>query len=172
RQSRPPPIGRRLLLALSRIVPGPSRPVPLARLWTAPQHRAMRANPYQEAVLTFVRRAGGHGVVEATAGSGKTTTLVMVARALVEELGVPPQRVAFLAFNRSAAAELRSRLPVGVVALTLHALGLRVLGDAGVEVTVAEDKYERLAMGLAGAPPEASAALSELARFARLELSA
>jgi DNA helicase-2/ATP-dependent DNA helicase PcrA len=132
----------------------------------------MRANPYQEAVLTFVRRAGGHGVVEATAGSGKTTTLVMVARALVEELGVPPQRVAFLAFNRSAAAELRSRLPVGVVALTLHALGLRVLGDAGAEVTVAEDKYERLAMGLAGAPPEASAALSELARFARLELSA
>ncbi|HZW27253.1 MAG TPA: UvrD-helicase domain-containing protein, partial [Trueperaceae bacterium] len=67
----------------------------------------MLANAYQAAVVTFVKRAGGHGVVEATAGSGKTTTLVMVAKALVEELGVQPAEVAFLAFNRSAAAELQ-----------------------------------------------------------------
>ena len=131
----------------------------------------MLANPHQAAVLTFVRRADGHGVVEATAGSGKTTTLVMVARLLVEELRVPPGRVAFLAFNRSAAAELRHRLPAGVDALTLHALGLRVLREAGVPVALAEDKYERLAAGLPGAPPHARHALADLARLARLELA-
>ena len=54
----------------------------------------MRANAYQAAVLDFVRRSGGHGVVEATAGSGKTTTLVMVAGTLVAELGTPPGDVA------------------------------------------------------------------------------
>ncbi|HEX7039753.1 MAG TPA: UvrD-helicase domain-containing protein [Trueperaceae bacterium] len=131
----------------------------------------MRANAHQAGVLTFVRRAGGHGVVEATAGSGKTTTLVMVAEALVAELGVPPERVAFLAFNRSAAAELRRRLPEGVEALTLHALGRRVLLGAGVAVRLAEDKYERLAAGLPGAPPQARTALADLARLARLGLA-
>lgn len=131
----------------------------------------MRANAYQAAVLDFVRRSGGHGVVEATAGSGKTTTLVMVAGTLVAELGTPPGDVAFLAFNRSAAAELRRRLPAGVEALTLHALGRRVLLAAGHGADVAEDKYLRLAADLPAAP-HTRPALAELARFARLELSA
>ncbi len=134
------------------------------------QDRAVRANAHQTGVLTFVRRGGGHGVVEATAGSGKTTTLVMVAEALAGELGVPPHRVAFLAFNRSAAAELGRRLPPGVEALTLHALGLRVLRAAGAPAHLVEDKYERLAAVLPGAPPQARLALSDLARVARLEL--
>ncbi len=131
----------------------------------------MQANAYQEAVLGFVRAGGEHGVVEATAGSGKTTTLVMVARTLVEELRVPPSEVAFLAFNRSAAAELARRLPEGVVALTLHALGLRVVSSAGVGGHLSEGKYERLAAAIPGLPPQAPAMLAELARFARLELT-
>ena len=105
----------------------------------------MEASTHQEAILDFVRRGTGHGLVEATAGSGKTTTLVMVARLLVEELGVAPSRVVFLAFNRSAAAQLRARLPAGVDALTLHALGRRVLVAAERPVELNEEKYVDLA---------------------------
>ncbi|HZW27905.1 MAG TPA: UvrD-helicase domain-containing protein, partial [Trueperaceae bacterium] len=53
-----------------------------------------------------------------------------------------------------------------------HALGLRVLRDAGRAASLDEGKYERLAATLPDAPPPGRAALAELARFARLELSA
>lgn len=84
-------------------------------------------NHYQRAVLDFVRRGTGHGVVEATAGSGKTTTLVEVAKVLESELLAPGERACFLAFNRSTAVELRARLPGGITATTIHALGRQVV---------------------------------------------
>jgi len=130
----------------------------------------VEASTHQEAILDFVRRGTGHGLVEATAGSGKTTTLVMVARLLVEELGVAPSRVVFLAFNRSAAAQLRARLPAGVDALTLHALGRRVLVAAERPVELNEEKYVDLAAA-SGAPAHAHNALAAAARFARLDLA-
>ncbi len=130
----------------------------------------MRASAHQAKILDFVRSGAGHGLVEATAGSGKTTTLVLVARLLVDEIGVPAARVAFLAFNRSAAAQLRERLPAGVHALTLHALGRRVLLGAGRSVALDDDKYMRLATER-GAPPHARAGLVTAARFARLDLT-
>jgi len=82
-------------------------------------------SPHQARVFDFVRAGKGHGVVRATAGSGKTSTLVGVA-------GLLPagSRACFLAFNRATAAELRRRLPANVEATTLHALGRRVLHHA------------------------------------------
>nr|MDQ3399080.1 UvrD-helicase domain-containing protein [Deinococcota bacterium] len=77
---------------------------------------------HQRAILAFIRSGVGHGVVRATAGSGKTTTLVQVAHSLPRDL-----RVCFLAFARDAATELRTRLPVGVGAHTVHSVGLRTL---------------------------------------------
>src|SRR5690606_36468038 len=85
------------------------------------------ANVHQQAVLDFVRDGAGHGVVEATAGSGKTTTLVQVAELLQSEVLLPGQRACFLAFNRATAGELRDRLPGSITATTLHALGRKVL---------------------------------------------
>ena len=130
----------------------------------------MEASAHQAAILDFVRSGRRHGLVEATAGAGKTTTLVMVARLLVDELGLSPGRVAFLAFNRSAAAQLKDRLPAGVDALTLHALGRRVLLGTHGRLELDEDKYIRLAAAQ-GAPEHARAALSAAARFARLDLA-
>lgn len=80
--------------------------------------RTAEANDLQEDVLKFVRAGSGHGVVQATAGSGKTTTLVRVAQQLPAGT-----RACFLAFNRSITAELQARLPGHVDATTLHALG-------------------------------------------------
>lgn len=157
------------------------------------------ANHYQQAVLDFVRHGTGHAVVEATAGSGKTTTLVRVAELLESELLAPGQRACFLAFNRGTAAELRDRLPAGITATTIHALGRQVLlrasaasrtaaatgrsapgtADADADAAPSPTKYHDLALTLLSAggaalshldPHESAHYLARLADLSRLEL--
>lgn len=84
--------------------------------------RLRTPSAYQQAIFEFVRSGQGHGVIHATAGSGKTTTLVEVAYHLPKET-----RALFLAFNLQVAHELQHRLPRNVQAMTLHALGFRLL---------------------------------------------
>lgn len=79
-------------------------------------------SPYQRAIFAWAEHGTGSAVVEAVAGSGKTTTLVEVARRLPETC-----RSVFLAFNVHAAEALKKRLPRRAEALTFHALGNRVL---------------------------------------------
>lgn len=57
-------------------------------------------------MLDFVKHGTGHGIVKATAGSGKTSTLVLVARELETTLLATGGRACFLAFNRATATEL------------------------------------------------------------------
>lgn len=80
------------------------------------------ASSYQEAIYRFALEGSGHGVIMATAGSGKSTTLVEVAHQLPKDT-----RACFLAFNTSVAQQLKDRLPGHVTACTVHALGLRTL---------------------------------------------
>lgn len=142
----------------------------------------LRPSLYQQRVLEFVRVGVGHGVVRATAGSGKTTTLVQVAASLPDDL-----RACFLAFAKDAATELRARLPQRVEAYTVHSLGRRVLyahlKRLGTELGAPDDgKYRALvkaemadvALGHAlsqEALAEAGAHLLELVKFARLNLT-
>ena len=84
--------------------------------------RLAQPSPYQRAIFDFIEAGRGHGVVEATAGSGKTTTLVEVAHRL--PMGT---RALFVAFNKNAALQLKHRLPERVRASTLHALGYGAL---------------------------------------------
>lgn len=81
-----------------------------------------RPSAYQQAIFDFVRSGSGDGVVRATAGSGKTTTLVEIAHRLPGDLSA-----CFLAFNTHTANELRERLPAHVRSSTVHALGRRSL---------------------------------------------
>lgn len=68
---------------------------------------------YQQAIFNFVAdQSAGNGIVEAVAGSGKTTTIV---EALKKARGA----TIFLAFNKSIAEELKAR---GVNARTFHSL--------------------------------------------------
>jgi len=76
--------------------------------------------PFQQAIFDFVENGEGSAVVEAVAGSGKTTTIVEAARRL--PFGTEG---AFVAFNRVIADELKRRLPASVPAMTLNALGNR-----------------------------------------------
>lgn len=75
---------------------------------------------YQSAVFAGIAQGEGHMMVDAVAGSGKTTTIV-------EGLSNVPRgkSVLFVAFNKPIATELAKRAPSHVNVSTLHALGLR-----------------------------------------------
>lgn len=89
-----------------------------------------------EAVICFDSRV----LLVASAGSGKTSTMVAKAGYALKKKYFAPDRMLLLAFNSDAAAELRERIkarlePLGlpadrVVAKTFHAFGLEVIGSA------------------------------------------
>ncbi len=78
--------------------------------------------------------------VVASAGSGKTSTMVAKAAYAIHRGFVAPERIVLLAFNKQAAEELKDRAAlaferlgmteVTVEASTFHALGLRLIGKA------------------------------------------
>lgn len=79
------------------------------------------ASPYQKAIFRFVKDSkNGSAIINACAGSGKSTTAVKAAKRVPFE-----KDSLFLAFNKAIANELRERLPEHVPAMTLNGLGHR-----------------------------------------------
>lgn len=91
---------------------------------------------YQQDIFTFVQYGVGNAVVEAVAGSGKSTTIVQ-ALSLVPAA----QSTIFLAFNKSIAEELKAR---GVNARTFHSLTYGPVTKARGVRTVDPDKLRKL----------------------------
>lgn len=104
-----------------------------------------------------------HLIVEARAGTGKTTTLIEGLRRVkgMESLLTPsPQQAAvwqsvemsagkvqsicFVAFNVSIATELKTRVPEGCDAMTMHSLGIKTLTRAYGAQTVNEYRVQEL----------------------------
>lgn len=82
----------------------------------------------QRAIIDYVAKGEGHLVVDAKAGTGKTTTLLA---ALAK---IPQRSVLICAFNTRIAEELQSRMPTmprgyNVMVKTFHALGLKLIRD-------------------------------------------
>ncbi len=81
---------------------------------------------YQEGIFDFIRSGKGNAVVEAVAGSGKTTTII-------KGLDIVPKdaSVCFLAFNKHIAKEIKDRLQAmnitHVHVSTIHSLGLSLI---------------------------------------------
>ena len=73
---------------------------------------------YQESIFDFVKNGTGNAVIEAVAGSGKTTTLIKCLEQIDSSL-----KVLFLAFNKSIAMELQERAPKHCQACTLNSFG-------------------------------------------------
>ncbi len=92
-----------------------------AQVSTAEHYQARLSLPYapsayQVAIWQWVETGRGSMVVEAVAGSGKSSTIKHAARLLAAG-GL------FLAFNKSIATELGRELPAGMVASTIHSHG-------------------------------------------------
>ena len=65
---------------------------------------AFTPDKYQQAVCDFITDGEGSAIVEAVAGSGKTTTIVAAAKLIDRDA-----KCVFLAFNKSIAEELKSQ---------------------------------------------------------------
>ena len=78
---------------------------------------------YQAAIHDWIKNGTGNGMVEAVAGSGKTTTIL-------DSLLLTSGKVLFTAFNQAIAAELQKRAPSHVRVATLHSLGLKSIRRA------------------------------------------
>ncbi|WP_292701616.1 UvrD-helicase domain-containing protein, partial [Microbacterium sp. 69-10] len=130
----------------TRPAPPPEASVADAVLeWAREEHPEFRPTPEQAAVIGTTH---GHALVEARAGSGKTTTMIARAAHLIERRGVRPDEILMLAFNGAAAADLRRRaeewLPAAAQPhiMTLDALAYRLVRPA--ERVLAEDADRRV----------------------------
>ncbi len=74
----------------------------------------------QQAIFDFVEKSPLSLIIEAVAGSGKTTTIVAAVKLLPKNI-----RIMFCAFNKSIATELSERLPDHVNCCTMNSLGHR-----------------------------------------------
>jgi superfamily I DNA/RNA helicase len=79
---------------------------------------------YQKAVYTYILKGKGNAVVDAVAGSGKSTTIVNALKIIPSD-----KRVLFLAFNKSIVDELKHKIGnmPNVEISTLHSLGARAI---------------------------------------------
>ncbi|NMG42507.1 RecQ family ATP-dependent DNA helicase [Aromatoleum toluvorans] len=93
------------------------------------------ANPEQQAIVAAPLE--GNHLVLAGPGAGKTRVIVHRVAWLLRECMVLPEAIMVLAYNRSAANEIRRRLwalvgtdAAGVAVQTLHGLAMRITGTS------------------------------------------
>lgn len=91
----------------------------------------MTPSPQQQSIFDEISTGSGNIIVDAKAGTGKTTTCVWSMDFIPQPDPIFKPSVIFLAFNKSIATELQARVPRGCVASTFHSLGLRALKDSG-----------------------------------------
>lgn len=99
-------------------------------------------SPYQQALFDFALDASaGNALVDAVAGSGKTTTIVEAAHRV--EAG--PNSL-FVAFNKHIVEELSKKLrSSGTPASTLHSVGYAMLREAyGATIGIDAGKYRKI----------------------------
>lgn len=93
-------------------------------------------SPYQQAIFREVAEGTGNVVVCALAGSGKTSTIIESMKLTAGK------RVLAVAFNKSIATELASRVPPNVEVKTLHSLGYACVRNAWGRATQMDDKRD------------------------------
>ena len=85
---------------------------------------AFTPSKYQQAVYSYIEKGKGNAVIDAVAGSGKSTTIVNALKLIPQD-----KQVLFLAFNKSIVEELKIKvgnLP-NVDIRTLHSLGCKIM---------------------------------------------
>jgi DNA helicase-2/ATP-dependent DNA helicase PcrA len=115
---------------------------------------------YQQAILDDVRSGTNAITVEATAGSGKTSLLEMIAQVLDED-GIVPSggKIGFLAFNQHIVKELKKRLSPTFDIRTVSSLGHLICKEQLPDLSFEPRKYEDLTQSVvqdAGVPSPAA----------------
>jgi len=118
----------------------------------------MEWSKYQTEIFREVRESSRDLVVQARAGTGKTTT----ALGMIDCID-PSQSVIFVAFNKSIQLELERRAPAHIEVRTLHSVGFGSLRYAVRSVKVDQNKTRDLAR------ETCPAHLRELNRWGRRE---
>lgn len=79
---------------------------------------------YQKTVYTYIQKGKGNAVIDAVAGSGKSTTIVNALKLIPSD-----KQVLFLAFNKSIVEELKIKIGnmPNVTVSTLHSLGCKAV---------------------------------------------
>ena len=90
----------------------------------------MNHTPQQDAVASAIAQ-GEDVVVQAGAGTGKSTTLAYAARATVGRR--PGTTGLVLAYNANAATSLQGKFPPGFTAMTIHALANRIIRNSACD---------------------------------------
>jgi superfamily I DNA/RNA helicase len=94
----------------------------------------------QKAIFQWVENGQGNAIINAVAGSGKTSTVLMALRYM-------HGNVFFGAFNKAVADEIKAKAaqlktPGRVTVNTLHAEGFRYMRQAYKNSTLTKDKYQ------------------------------
>ena len=98
---------------------------------------------YQQKIFDFVVKGSGNAVINAVAGSGKTTTIVEALKLIPKE-----QKVIFVAFNKSIVNELIAKVPSNVEVKTMHSFGFGAVRYALGNVAVKDDKVMEIIKSL------------------------
>jgi superfamily I DNA/RNA helicase len=101
---------------------------------------ALNFSTYQIALFDFIQADTGSVIIDAKAGSGKTTTIVEACNRLPEKTSI-----LFLAFNKAIVEELKLRLPEGVACKTFNGIGWSSwLSFAGKRVQIEGNKTRNI----------------------------
>lgn len=100
----------------------------------------MKYSKYQQAVFDFVKQSSANGIVQAVAGSGKTTTMEHAIRDHVSSL----DQVLACAFNKHIADSLAKRMPKNVTSSTLNGFGYRATLSHFKGIKLDRDKIENV----------------------------
>ena len=95
----------------------------------------MEYSDYQNDIFEFIKNGTGNAVVEAVAGSGKTSTILQALNYIDNT-----KRVIFVAFNKHIADELAEKVPFGFEARTCHSVGFQILRKNMGKLSVKNNK--------------------------------
>lgn len=95
----------------------------------------------QQNLLYFAKEKRKNILVQACAGSGKTTTLCWLSSQL------PPVKTLAISFNKSIADELSKRMPRHVDSCTMHSIGFRACRQSVFGLQVDDKKLRKIIDG-------------------------
>lgn len=99
---------------------------------------------YQKAIFDCLQNKTCHLIINAKAGSGKTTTIVRGLKLIPKE-----SLTIFLAFNKSIVRELKARVPEHVYVSTLHGWGWKeLMYKFGKNIILDEAKVSKIIQSL------------------------